>query len=233
MTFLYLPLLRAGLRALACALGAGLLAPAAQAQVWAHVDDNGVTQFSNVPQANARLVLAGPPPAPAPESPPLVGGTDAGADAAARRAVAHVATKPEFQHLVPHLQQVAQTHGVELALVKAVAVAESAFNPQAVSHKGAVGLMQVMPATAQRYAMQHLPRTEVARKLKDPRLNAELGVRYLADLQRQFPGRMDLVLAAYNAGEGAVTRAGHQIPNYRETQHYVRKVLALYRVLAG
>lgn len=223
-------LLRVGLKAVALAAGAGLALSAAQAQVWAHVDENGVTHFTNVPQAHGRLVLAGPPePAPAVESVPVA----AGAEAAARRAVASVSAKPVYQDLQPHLHQVAQAHGVDLALVKAVAVAESAFNPLAVSHKGAVGLMQVMPATAQRYAMQHLPRAEVAQRLKDPRLNAELGVRYLADLQRLFPGRLDLVLAAYNAGEGAVTRAGHQIPNYRETQHYVSRVLALYRVLTG
>lgn len=203
-------------------LGTG--ASAALAQVWAHVDENGVTQFTNLPQAHARLVLAGPEPVAVPS---------AGLEQSARQAVAVVSAKPVFRELQPHLQEVAATHGVDPALVKAVAVAESAFNPQAVSHKGAVGLMQVMPATAQRYAMQALPREEVVRKLKDPRVNAELGTRYLADLLRLYPGRLDLVLAAYNAGEGAVARAGHQIPDFRETQHYVRKVLAVYKLLAG
>lgn len=206
----------------ALALSAG--ASAAFAQVWAHVDENGVTQFTNLPQANGRLVLAGPD---------IVTIPSVGMEQAARQAVAVVSAKPAFRELQPHLAEVAATHGVDPALVKAVAVAESAFNPQAVSHKGAVGLMQVMPATAQRYAMQHLPRSEVAQKLKDPRLNADLGTRYLADLQRLYPDRLDLVLAAYNAGEGAVARAGHQIPNFRETQHYVRKVMAVYRLLAG
>ena len=182
-------------------------------------------QFTNVPQANARLVLAGPSEAGTAVTP--------GHESAARQAVAVVSAKPAFAELQPHLREVAANHGVDPALVKAVAVAESAFNPHAVSHKGAVGLMQLMPATAQRYAMQHLPVQEVALKLKEPRLNADLGTRYLADLMRLYPGRLDLALAAYNAGEGAVARAGHQIPNYRETQQYVRKVLAIYKVFTG
>lgn len=198
----------------------------ARAQVWAHADENGVMQFTNLPQSGGTLILAGPPPAA--DTRPEAG---AEADASARRALAVVNAKPAYAQIQPHLQAAAAVHGVDPALVKAVAVTESAFNTQAVSHKGAVGLMQVMPATAQRYAWQHLSRHEVAQKLKDPRLNAELGTRYLADLLRLYPGRLDLALAAYNAGEGAVARAGHQVPNYRETQHYVRKVLALYRVL--
>jgi soluble lytic murein transglycosylase-like protein len=71
----------------------------------------------------------------------------------------------------------------------------------------------------------------VVQKLKEPGLNIQVGTRHLAELTRLYPGRMDLVLAAYNAGQGAVSRAGHQIPNYRETQNYVRKVLAMYKLL--
>lgn len=196
------------------------------AQVWAHIDEDGVIQFTNLPQPRGTLILAGPTPV---ANPPSEMFSDA--ETLAKRALAVVNAKPAYALIQPHLQAAAAVHGVDPALVKAVAVTESAFNTQAVSHKGAVGLMQVMPATAQRYAWQHLSRHEVAQKLKDPRLNAELGTRYLADLLRLYPGRLDLALAAYNAGEGAVARAGHQVPNYRETQHYVRKVLALYRVL--
>lgn len=199
----------------------------AGAQVWVQVDENGVRHFSNQPHPQAQLILGG-----APSDAASSMATEQGEDQA-RRALAAVRAKPAFHELQPHLVEAAAAHGVDPALIKAVAVAESAFNPNAVSHKGAVGLMQVMPATAQRYGFQHLPRAEVALRLKDPRLNADLGTRYLADLQRLYPGRLDLVLAAYNAGEGAVARAGHQVPNFNETRHYVRKVLAVYRVLIG
>ena len=91
-------------------LGTG--ASAALAQVWAHVDENGVTQFTNLPQAHARLVLAGPEPVAVPS---------AGLEQSARQAVAVVSAKPVFRELQPHLQEVAATHGVDPALVKAVA----------------------------------------------------------------------------------------------------------------
>jgi hypothetical protein len=69
------------------------------------------------------------------------------------------------------------------------------------------------------------------RKLTDPRINIRTGVRYLSDLIRMFPGQLELALAAYNAGEGAVQRAGNRIPNYRETQNYVKTVMQLYAML--
>jgi soluble lytic murein transglycosylase-like protein len=120
---------------------------------------------------------------------------------------------------------------LDYALVKAVTATESAFNPNAISHKGAVGLMQIMPATAAQYGVRSEPGVSVTQKLKAPDVNIQIGTRLLADLFRLYPDRIDLVLAAYNAGQGAVSRAGHQIPNYRETQNYVRKVLAVYKVL--
>ena len=74
-------------------------------------------------------------------------------------------------------------------------------------------------------------KTPVATKLTDPRINIRTGARYLRDLIRRFPGRLELALAAYNAGEGAVQRAGNRIPNYRETQNYVKTVMQLYGML--
>jgi soluble lytic murein transglycosylase-like protein len=128
----------------------------------------------------------------------------------------------------PDLSSAAATYGVDYELLKAVAIAESGFNAKAVSPKGAVGLMQVMPATAQRYGVQPAAGKTVSAQLTDPALNIATGARYLADLLKMFSGRLDLVLAAYNAGENAVKRAGHQIPDYRETRDYVVKVMALY-----
>jgi soluble lytic murein transglycosylase-like protein len=112
----------------------------------------------------------------------------------------------------------ATAHRVDFALVKAVIHVESSFNPYAVSHKGALGLMQVMPETAKRHGIHDI---------YDPEDNIEAGVRHLKYLSEKFGNKNHLVLAAYNAGENAVRR--HQgIPPYKETQLYVRKVM-LYK----
>ncbi|MBU6467392.1 MAG: lytic transglycosylase domain-containing protein, partial [Burkholderiales bacterium] len=121
----------------------------------------------------------------------------------------------------------------EPALVIAVAAAESAFNVQAVSRKGALGLMQVMPATAERYGVPARASVQGSGSvsLMEPKLNAEVGSRYLADLLRLFGGDKELALAAYNAGEGAVLKYGRRIPPYPETQQYVQRVMRFYRTL--
>ncbi len=118
----------------------------------------------------------------------------------------------------PLIEQTATNYGVDTALVKAVVHVESSFDPTAVSHKGATGLMQLMPDTAQRYGV---------RNLTDPNQNVDGGVRYLRDLLKMFRHDTQLAVAAYNAGENAVIR--HRgIPPYNETQNYVRKVLELH-----
>jgi soluble lytic murein transglycosylase-like protein len=122
------------------------------------------------------------------------------------------------------IRTVATEHNHDPALLRAVVEVESAFNPQARSHKGAMGLMQVMPDTGRRFGAS---RPEV--DLLHPGTNLRTGARYLTWLKGQFAGRLDLVLAAYNAGEGAVIRHGVRIPPYPETQQYVHKVLARYR----
>jgi soluble lytic murein transglycosylase-like protein len=98
--------------------------------------------------------------------------------------------------------------------------AESGYNPFARSRKGATGLMQLMPETARRYG---------ARNLLDPAQNIHAGARYLRDLMDLFDDDLHLVLAAYNAGENAVLRAGMQIPPYSETMTYVPRVITYYR----
>jgi len=115
-----------------------------------------------------------------------------------------------------------RTYGLDPALVAALMHVESAYQPQARSPKGALGLMQVMPATGARYGVAS------PRDLLDPATNIDVGARYLRDLQAMFGGRIELMLAAYNAGEGAVKRYGNRIPPYPETQEYVRKILRLY-----
>jgi soluble lytic murein transglycosylase-like protein len=114
---------------------------------------------------------------------------------------------------------VATTHGVDPALVRAVMKTESNFNRYAVSRKGALGLMQLIPATGRRYGV---------RDFFDPQQNVEGGVRYLKFLLEKFNGNLDLSLAAYNAGENLVERLG-RIPPIPETTNYVRKIRAIYK----
>jgi soluble lytic murein transglycosylase-like protein len=129
----------------------------------------------------------------------------------------------------PHLQHLVTTasrrYGLDPRLVGALVHVESAFQTRAQSPKGALGLMQIMPATGERYGVG------APRDLLDPATNIDVGTRYLRDLHRMFDGNVELVLAAYNAGEGAVKRHGNRIPPYRETQDYVRKILRLYNGL--
>ena len=117
------------------------------------------------------------------------------------------------------IAEVASQYRVPEALLHAVISVESAYDPNATSQAGAVGLMQLMPATARRYGVTNR---------RNPIANLTGGTRYLKDLLDRFDRNLGLALAGYNAGENAVERFGNQIPPYDETQNYVRKVLRLY-----
>jgi hypothetical protein len=116
----------------------------------------------------------------------------------------------------PLIYEAARKHQVNPQLVAALIRQESAGNVRAVSHKGARGLMQLMPATANRFGVRK-------EQLYDPQHNLEAGVGYLSWLVDQFPNDLAKILAAYNAGEAAVTRYGG-VPPYRETRDYVRRI---------
>jgi len=126
----------------------------------------------------------------------------------------------------PLIEATAAEFGLDADLLRAVVEIESRFNPNAISPRGAIGLMQVMPSTA---ASLGLARPKEA--LLDPRANLRTGARYLQRLSLQFAGAIELVLAAYNAGEGSVMRNGWMLPPYPETQAYVRDVLEVYHGL--
>jgi soluble lytic murein transglycosylase-like protein len=122
----------------------------------------------------------------------------------------------------------AKQQSVDAALVKAVVAVESAFEPEVVSAKGAIGLMQVIPETAQRYGVTDDKRHTVAQKLLDPAVNLHVGTRHLGALLAMFDNDVGLALAAYNAGEGVVVRYDNQIPPYPETKEYVKLVQQFY-----
>jgi hypothetical protein len=120
--------------------------------------------------------------------------------------------------LVALVDERAEHHGVDTRLARALVMVESNYRTDAVSPKGAMGLMQLMPATAKQYALEDP---------FDPKQNLDAGLRHLRGLlDRYGKGKESLALAAYNAGEGAVSRYGG-IPPYRETQDYVRRILSL------
>jgi len=117
------------------------------------------------------------------------------------------------------IAEVASRYQVPEALIHAVIDIESAYDPNAISRAGAVGLMQLMPATARRYGVANR---------RNPSASLTGGTRYLKDLLLRFDSNLELALAGYNAGENAVEKFGNQIPPFDETQNYVRKVLELY-----
>lgn len=122
----------------------------------------------------------------------------------------------------PIIERAAASQAIEANLLRAVIVVESGFNSRAVSRRGAVGLMQLMPSTARRFGVSDL---------NDPGQNVVAGASYLKFLIKRFGNDVRLALAAYNAGEDAVDRSGGRIPPYSETQAYVPRVLGIYQKL--
>jgi soluble lytic murein transglycosylase-like protein len=186
-----------------------LAVPTARADIFAFTDEAGVIHYTNVPD-NGRyeLMIRAPMADEGRKVDPVVTGR-------------WLARASDYDKAI---EAAAREASVPPALVRAVIVVESGFNPRAISRKGAMGLMQLMPATARQYG---------AFNALDPTQNIEAGTRYLADLIQRFDSNLELVLAAYNAGEGAVEKYGRRIPPYRETRKYVPNVLSVYGALRG
>ncbi len=190
----------AWLRAIAVAgvLAAFGAAPAF-AQIYVVVDSDGTRRFTNEAPAGAEVFLE----------------TMFTADP-------NLALRADL----PFRQEISEAsarEGVDAKLVEAVIAAESAFDPWALSHKGAQGLMQLMPDTADRFNVGNV---------WDPADNIAGGTAYLGTLIEMFGGNLSLVLAAYNAGEGAVAKYGG-VPPYNETRQYIDRVLTYYRNIGG
>jgi soluble lytic murein transglycosylase-like protein len=189
---------------------AGLLFTAGRVgagEVYSYVDSDGVLHFSNAP------------------SDPRYRKVNRGGGTGIYRATAQARARPlpvstSLERWREHIRAAADKYRIPEALLFAVMAVESNFDHRALSEKGAVGLMQLMPGTAKEMYVSDA---------WDPAQNIEGGARYLRVLANQYAGDMVKTLAAYNAGPDAVKRAGGAIPPIPETQEYVRKVVALYQ----
>ena len=185
----------------------GVPAVAAQADIYRYVDENGKVTFTNIPSTDKRYKL--------------YLSTEKEPDAVSRTIEYQYRPFPKAnrKRYDAHVMAAARQFALEPALIHAVISAESGYNHLARSPKGAKGLMQLMPATAERYGVDNP---------LDPKQNIYGGSAYLRDLLTMFGNDMKLAIAAYNAGEGAVMQHG-RIPPYRETVEYVPKVLSYYK----
>ena len=185
------------------AISAGI----AHADIYRYVDADGTVHFTNVPQDSRFKVYLKEKKTPDPVTDTL------------SSEIRHYDEKERARYAKP-IREAARATRLEPALIHAVISAESGYNPFARSPKGAAGLMQLMPETAKRYG--------VTNRL-DPAQNISGGARYLRDLIRMFNNDIQLAVAAYNAGENAVVRAGNRIPPYQETMTYVPRVMTYYK----
>ncbi len=199
----------------------GALSTPCVADIWGYVDESGTAHLSDH-QVNQRYLLfrkeAARPAAEVFSPPPIVVEKPPAAPAMAASRVIPVSPAVRAQ-LAPLIAKVARENKLEPSLLHAIVTVESGYDPQAKSPAGAIGLMQLMPDTAARFGVKDI---------WDPLENLQGGARYLRYLLALFKNDMDLVLAAYNAGEGAVMQAGNKIPNYAETRAYVPSVLMQY-----
>jgi soluble lytic murein transglycosylase-like protein len=192
----------------AALIATALYATVAEAgsKIYTYVDADGVKHYTDVPDNNRYKLLVLSP----------QDRTESGQ----YYDMSLMARATQYDSII---EKAALSASVEPNLLRAVIVVESGFNSRAVSKRGAVGLMQLMPATATRFGVSNP---------YDPRQNVHGGARYLKFLIDRFGQDIRLALAAYNAGEEAVDRNGGRIPPFTETMAYVPRVLKIYRMLA-
>ena len=170
--------------------------------IYKFVDEQGGLHLSNVPDDKRYQVLIAP----------IVATSEA-----MREAPVNPDSRQQYGAVI---ERVAGQFGIDAALLHAVISVESGYNPNALSRRGAGGLMQLMPETAKRFGVANV---------FDPADNVRGGAQYLAELLKMFDNDLRLTLAAYNAGENAVLKYGKRIPPYRETVDYVPKVVGFYQ----
>jgi soluble lytic murein transglycosylase-like protein len=192
---------------------AALATPCVADGLYGYVDQNGVAHWSNLALEGYILFRKDPPSA----ADSTAADTQPNRAAAADARLPAAALRRRYSELVA---RVAREQQIDVALLHAIVTVESGYNERARSPKGASGLMQLMPGTAQRYGVMDV---------WNPLENLRGGARYLRDLLVLFKDNLNLALAAYNAGEGAVIGSGYQIPPYPETRSYVPRVLQHYQ----
>jgi soluble lytic murein transglycosylase-like protein len=213
------------------AAAALLLAGApARADVWGYVDGQGVAHFSaeRLDERYQLFFRGGESFDTSRGGRASAGAYGGGMPGAPPKLLAFFDVSPNYKAVKHLLREASVANDIDYELLQALIATESGFNTHAVSPKGAVGLMQLMPPTAQRYGVRADKNSPIEKKLTDPRTNIGAGSRYLRYLIDLFPGQLELAVAAYNAGEGAVQRYGNKIPNYPETKNYVKTVMQLY-----
>ncbi|WP_313953072.1 lytic transglycosylase domain-containing protein [Accumulibacter sp.] len=201
-------------------LALSLVPVGARASIYGYVDEQGVAHLATE-KIDGRYKLFS-------RGDALVSSSSLASAAEKPELLRYLSRHPNLKKFEPLLKAAGNEFAVDASLLKAVMAAESGFNPEAVSPKGAIGLMQLMPATARRYGLRGDKQKTLEEKLTNPETNIRLGARYLRDLQRMFPKQQDLVLASYNAGEGAVQQYNNTIPPYPETRSYVQLVTQIY-----
>lgn len=218
---------------LASVLPLSVWAEAKSTTIYKYVDDGGVLHLTNkkpknesdsVVYSRSYVIQTYTPPPPSALVPLLAFPMPAEKKATPAPLTSVPITKPVSslgrKEYMPYIQAAAMRYRLPEALLHAVIKVESNYNPNAVSPKGATGLMQLMPETGKRYGVT---------ELTDPQSNIDGGAKYLRFLLDLFNQDLSLALAGYNAGENAVKRYNNSIPPYAETQGYVRKVTELYQ----
>jgi soluble lytic murein transglycosylase-like protein len=206
-------------------VGALCCAGSAHGALWGYVDGDGVAHFAERQLDSRYSLVIAEPGASAPKPAKVFGKT-----MPPSAVLTWLEIAPEVKRVQPWVREAAASHGVDRELITALIAVESGFNERAVSPRGAVGLMQIMPATAAPLMATGAGRGDISAQLAEPRTNISVGTRLMADLLRRHR-RVDIALAAWSAGNEAVRRSGGQMPAIDETQAHVQQVLELYWAL--